>query len=236
MNPYVRYVHGGMKESEVIGRRIAQKSLELGAIKINTEKPFQWASGYFMPVYNDNRILLSDHETRRLVVDAMQAILVEDGIQIENIAGIPTAGLPWGVLLADAMALPFIYVRDKAKEHGMRKQIEGVLHQGQQCILIEDVVSTGGSAAKAVPVLREEGARVEIALAIFSYGFREGIENFQQLGVKLRSALTYATLIDVAKETGAIDETGLESLKAWQEDPFGWGASCGFSKVEKPSN
>lgn len=223
----------GMKESEIFGRQIAQKSLELGAIKINTEKPFQWASGYFMPVYNDNRILLSDHATRRMVVSAMQSLLAENDSQIENICGIPTAGLPWGVLLADALELPFIYVRDKAKEHGMRKQIEGVLHQGQQCVLIEDVVSTGGSAVKVVPVLREEGARVEMALAIFSYNFREGIENFQRQGVKLRSALTYATLIDVAKEAGSIQESDLESLMAWQEDPFGWGTSRGFNRVEK---
>lgn len=222
-----------MRESEVFGRQIAQKSLELGAIKISTEKPFQWASGYFMPVYNDNRILLSDHEARRMVVSALDALLKEDGMNVENVCGIPTAGLPWGVLLADKMELPFIYVRDKAKEHGMRKQIEGVLHQGQQCVLIEDVVSTGGSAVKVVPVLREEGARVEMALAIFSYNFREGVENFQQQGVKLRSALTYATLIDVAKETGAIQESELESLLAWQENPFGWGAARGFERVLK---
>ncbi len=222
-----------MKESEVFGRQIAQKSLELGAIKISTEKPFQWASGYFMPVYNDNRILLSDHTARRMVISAMQALLAENDSPIENICGIPTAGLPWGVLLADALELPFIYVRDKAKEHGMRKQIEGVLHQGQQCVLIEDVVSTGGSAVKVVPVLREEGARVEIALAIFSYNFREGIENFQQQGVKLRSTLTYATLIDVAKETGSIQESDLESLMAWQENPFAWGNARGFTRVEK---
>ena len=222
-----------MKESEIIGRQIARKSLELGAIKISTEKPFQWASGYFMPVYNDNRILLSDHEARRLVVSAMQALLAEDGKPVENICGIPTAGLPWGVLLADAEGLPFIYVRDKAKEHGMRKQIEGVLKQGQLCVLIEDVVSTGGSAVKVVPVLREEGAQVEMALAIFSYNFREGIENFQQQGVKLRSALTYATLIDVARETGTITDADLESLRSWQEAPFAWGESHGFPKVEK---
>ena len=222
-----------MRESEGFGREIAKKSLELGAIKISTDKPFQWASGYFMPVYNDNRILLSDHDARRLVVSAMQSLISEDGMTVENICGIPTAGLPWGALLADALHLPFIYVRDKAKEHGMRKQIEGVLHQGQQCVLIEDVVSTGGSAVKVVPVLREEGARVEMALAIFSYNFREGIENFQQQGVKLRSALTYATLIEVAKETGAIKESDLESLTAWQADPFGWGNARGFMKVEK---
>ena len=115
----------------------------------------------------------------------------------------------------------------------MRKQIEGVLHQGQQCVLVEDVISTGGSAVKVVPVLREEGAKVEMALAIFSYNFREGIENFQQQGVKLRSALTYATLIEVAQETGAIKESDLESLSAWQEDPFAWGNARGFTKVEK---
>jgi orotate phosphoribosyltransferase len=222
-----------MKESETLGRQIARKSLELGAIKISTEKPFQWASGYFMPVYNDNRILLSDHDSRRMVVAAMQALLQESGMTVENVCGIPTAGLPWGALLADSLALPFIYVRDKAKEHGMRKQIEGVLHQGQQCVLIEDVVSTGGSAVKVVPVLREEGARVEIALAIFSYNFREGIENFQHQGVKLRSALTYSTLIEVAQETGAITDSDLESLQAWQEDPFAWGAARGFAKIEK---
>ena len=222
-----------MKESEIFGRKIAQKSLELGAIKISTERPFQWASGYFMPVYNDNRILLSDHEARRFVVSAMKALLEEDGKEVENICGIPTAGLPWGVLLADALELPFIYVRDKAKEHGMRKQIEGVLHQGQQCVLVEDVISTGGSVVKVVPVLREEGAKVEMALAIFSYNFREGIENFQQQGVKLRSALTYATLIEVAQETGAIKESDLESLSACQEDPFAWGNARGFTKVEK---
>ena len=222
-----------MKQSESFGRKIAQKSLELGAIKINTEKPFQWASGYFMPVYNDNRILLSDHEARRMVVSGLQALLEEDGMVVENICGIPTAGLPWGVLLAVALELPFIYVRDKAKEHGMRKQIEGVLHQGQQCVLIEDVVSTGGSAVKVVPVLREEGARVEMTLAIFSYNFREGIENFQQQGVKLRSALTYATLLEVAKETGSINEADLESLQSWQQNPFGWGAARGFTRVEK---
>jgi orotate phosphoribosyltransferase len=222
-----------VKESEELGRKIAQKSLELGAIKINTEKPFQWASGFFMPVYNDNRILLSDHDARRTVVAAMQALVAESTLSVENVCGIPTAGLPWGALLADALQLPFIYVRDKAKEHGMKKQIEGILHQGQQCILIEDVVSTGGSAAKVVPVLREEGARVEMVLAIFSYNFREAIDNFSHQGVKLRSALTYQTLLDVAQETGAIKESELASLHAWQEGPFAWGAANGFAKVEK---
>lgn len=222
-----------MNHSETLARAIAQKSLELGAIKINTKSPFQWASGFFMPVYNDNRILLSDFKIRKTVVEALATLIEEENIKPENIAGIPTAGLPWGVMLAEKLSLPFMYVRDKAKEHGLKKQIEGVLLPGQKCVIVEDVISTGGSAAKAIPAIREEGGEVSLALGIYSYHFQEGIEKFEKEGVKLRCTLTYKTLMEVARETKTISDDDFESLLLWQKSPFTWGEERGFKKIEK---
>lgn len=222
-----------MSRSFELAREIAKKSLSLGAIKISTQNPFQWASGYFMPMYNDNRILLSDPSARKIVVEALFEILKEENLSVDVIAGIPTAGLPWGVMLAEMLSLPFMYVREKAKEHGLKKQIEGVLLPGQKCVIVEDVISTGGSAANAIPSIREEGGDVSLALGIYSYHFKEGIEKFAQERVKVRSALTYSALMEVAREEHAIKDEDVASLIQWQESPFTWGEERGFKKVEK---
>lgn len=219
-----------MSQSKLIGAEIAAKALELGAVKFSFDKPFQWASGYFMPIYNDNRLLLSSSELRKTVVKALVELLKENNVTPDCIGGVPTAGLPWATSLADALSLPLIYVRDKAKDHGLQKRIEGVLENGSEVVLVEDVISTGGSAASAIPAVREAGAKCSVCLGIYSYDFPEAHKKFAEFQSKVLSALTYDTLLEVAQSKKYVTSEQIKSLKEWQLSPFTWGANRGFPK------
>jgi orotate phosphoribosyltransferase len=219
-------------------RRLAQLALELEAFKFSPADPFTWASGYRMPVYNDNRLLLSRPEARRLVAEGFAQLIHERGIACDVVAGVATSGIPHATCLADLLGKPLVYVRDKPKDHGLRNRIEGVGAdqglEGRQCVVIEDLISTGGSSARAVAAVREAGGRAAHCLAIFSYGFPEGRAAFQCLKppCQLHTLLEFPLLLETARQ-GALTQDQAAALEAWSRDPWGWGAAQGFPKMEK---
>ena len=219
-----------------IGRTIAQQGLTIGAIKLNPDDPFRWASGYRMPVYNDNRMFLFHPETRRLIARGLADIVEREGIAPEVVAGTATAGIPHGALLADLLSLPYIYIRDKPKAHGLRNRIEGLDAdsdlEGRTVVVIEDLISTGGSSARAVEAVREANGTADWCLSIFSYGLEKAAEQFAGLTPPCHSTslLTFPLLMDVARTGGFLSDPQIALLEAWREDPFGWGAAHGFPK------
>ncbi len=221
---------------EDIGRTIAEHGLRIGAIKLNPDEPFRWASGYRMPVYNDNRMFLFHPEARRLIARGLADIVEREGIAPEVVAGTATAGIPHGALLADLLSLPFIYIRDKPKAHGLKNRIEGLDAEsdlgGRRVVVIEDLISTGGSSAKTVVAVREANGRADWCLSIFSYGLEKAEAEFTSLTPPCRfaSLLTFPVLLDVAKSGGFLGAPQIALLEAWRKDPFGWGEAHGFPK------
>jgi len=224
---------------EKAGMEIAIKGLALGAIKLRTDPPFTWASGYQMPIYNDNRMFLGDFAHRDLIRIEFQEIIKEEGIEFDVIAGTSTAGIPHADTLANAYKMPEIYIRDKPKDHGLRNQIEGIDAeddlQGRKVIVIEDLISTGGSSARAVQAVRDANGDCNWCLSIFNYGLGKADEAFASLDPKcnVRSLLNYDTLLEVAKSHNYITTQDLEMLEEWRADPFGWGEKHGFPQVKK---
>ncbi len=308
---------------------IARASLSIGGIKLQPDDPFTWASGYRMPIYNDNRMLLADPEHRLLVAIAFKEMIMENMIPHHYIVGTSTAGIapatsiasllqapiaiidegrayelpvkfgelslkgidavastcPWGIAegvsLANKTRLPFMYVRQSKKKHGLQQQIEGIPKEGQKVLLIdyhtgtsykdnaisalkekgvevfevfdedisgtinpadisgkkisvvEDLISTGGSSVEEVIACRNLGAEVKFCLSIFNYGLDKAMDQFKEAECNVLSVLTYDTLLEVAKETGYINEEQAKLLEEWRSDPFGWGAKHGFPKVDK---
>jgi orotate phosphoribosyltransferase len=221
-----------------LDRKIAEAGLEIGAIKLDPEHPFQWASGYRMPVYNDNRMFLSLPEVRKTLARGFAEIIEEEGIDPEVVAGTATAGIPHGTLLADLLSLPFIYIRDKPKGHGLKNRIEGIDAEsdlgGRRVVVIEDLISTGGSSARAVEAVREANGACNWCLSIFSYGLEKAAEHFAGLdpACEFSSLLTFPVLLDVARSGGHLAEDQIALLAEWRKDPFGWGAKHGFPRVE----
>jgi len=221
-----------------IGRIIAAEGLRIGAIRLSPEHPFQWASGYRMPIYNDNRMFLFHPGMRKMIVAGLADLIAEVGAEPEVIAGTATAGIPHGILLADHLSLPFIYIRDKPKGHGLKNRIEGIDAASdldrRWVVVIEDLVSTGGSSGQAVEAVREANGLTDHCLAIFSYGLDRAAEAFTALDppCTVRSLLTFDTLLAVARESGSFTDDQLALLAEWRRDPFGWGEKQGFPKVE----
>ncbi|MBC8286794.1 MAG: orotate phosphoribosyltransferase [Nitrospinae bacterium] len=206
-----------------IAENIAQIALEVGAIRINARQPFTWASGYKMPIYNDNRLLLGNAEHRALIAEGFKNLLKKYAVEVEVIAGTATAGIPHATTLADLLQVPLIYVRSTAKSHGMGNKIEGVLKKNQRVLVIEDLVSTGGSAANAVTAIREAGGMVDHCFSIFSYGFPEASEKFKGISCQIHSILVFSQLLQVAQSTQDISPNDIETLNSWQKAPFEWG-------------
>ena len=213
-----------MKFSE----EIAKISLETGAIRLEAETPFLWASGYRMPIYNDNRLLLGNSQHRQLIAEGFKDVIISKEIEVDVIAGTATAGIPPATSLANLLETPLIYVRTHPKEHGMKNQIEGVLRQNQNVVVVEDLISTGGSALKAVTAIRKAGGKVEHCLSIFSYGFAKAIEQFKNEGCQLHHLLNFKALILLAKELKSVSNEQFSLLKSWHSDPFNWGSKNGF--------
>ncbi|MCF7934220.1 MAG: orotate phosphoribosyltransferase [Spirochaetia bacterium] len=220
------------------GVELARKAFEIGALRLNTSDPFQWASGYRMPIYNDNRQLLQDAEVRSMIARGFADLMKAMGISPDGIAGTATAGIPHATTLADLLGLPLTYVRSSSKGHGLKNMIEGLGpdkdYEGRTILLIEDLISTGGSSIKAVEAIREANGRVPACLAIFTYGLQAADENFSSLQPSCTpvTILTYDLMIEAATAAGYIDQNGAAALQQWRRDPFGWGASQGFPKVE----
>ncbi|SEP80950.1 orotate phosphoribosyltransferase [Neolewinella agarilytica] len=206
-----------MTTSEKIARRL----LEAGAVKLQPASPFTWASGLRSPIYCDNRVLLSYPSIRSEVIDGLEE-LAAGFSDIEGIAGVATAGIPHGALLADRLNLPFVYIRSKAKEHGRQNQIEGRVESGQRYLVVEDLISTGGSSLKAIDALKGAGGDIAGAVAIFSYEFPAAVRAFQLADVELSTISGYDKLLQEAAATGYISKEDAQALATWREDPRAW--------------
>lgn len=205
-----------------IDRHVAALLLQCKAIILEPENPFKWASGWQSPIYCDNRITLSYPEVRNYIKEAFRSTIEEHFEAPDLIAGVATGAIAQGALVADCMDLPFVYVRPSAKEHGRQNLIEGRFEAGQKVVVVEDLISTGGSSLKAVGALREAGAEVLGMVAIFSYGFELAAENFKKEGVNLHTLTSYHILIEAALDSDAVQEDQLEMLQDWRKDPSAW--------------
>ncbi len=203
-------------------KSIARKLLEVSAVKLQPQDPFTWASGIKSPIYCDNRLVLSYPAIRDHVAKALYQKSGEL-VDFDIVAGVATAGIPHGMLLADRLKKPFIYVREKAKQHGKQNQIEGTIQAGQSVLVIEDLISTGGSSLKAVEALREAGAQVIGVMAIFTYQFEKATIAFEKANCPLVTLTDYSTLITEAVASGYVSEKDLATLQAWCEAPENWG-------------
>ncbi|WP_349352846.1 MULTISPECIES: orotate phosphoribosyltransferase [unclassified Flagellimonas] len=205
-----------------IAKKTAELLLQINAIKLEPENPFTWASGWKSPIYCDNRIMLSYPAVRNFVRE-------EIAKQVENlygrpdvIAGVATGAIGIGILVAEALGLPFVYVRPKPKEHGRQNQIEGHFEPGQSVVVIEDLISTGNSSLNAVQALKEQNADIKGMIAIFTYGFPVSTENFKKEGVELHTLSDYENLIEQASDTHYIKENQLQTLLEWRSNPQQW--------------
>lgn len=205
-----------------LARKIASDLLAIEAVYLKPEQPFTWASGIKSPIYTDNRITLSYPKTRCLIEDGFVQVIKERFPEVEVIAGTATAGIPHGAIVADKMALPFAYIRSKPKDHGAGNQIEGRVLKGQKMVVIEDLISTGGSVLDAVAAAQREGADVLGVVAIFTYELPKAEANFKASGLHLVTLSNYSELIEVAKEQNYIDDTGLTLLQRFRENPSDW--------------
>ncbi len=206
-----------------LATEVASNLLDIGAIKLSPEKPFTWASGWKSPIYCDNRLSLSYPAVRSKIKTALSLAISNSFSGIDAIAGVATAGIPQGALVADELGLPFLYVRSKSKGHGLQNMIEGKLEKGQKVVLLEDLISTGGSSLAAVEALRDAGAEVAGMMAIFSYGFPISEENMDKHQVKLVILSNYDHLLDYAQDQRMFENEILKTLKEWRMAPENWG-------------
>ncbi|MEJ8544521.1 orotate phosphoribosyltransferase [Brevibacillus borstelensis] len=200
-------------------KEIAGKLLEIGAVHLRPDQPFTWTSGIKSPIYCDNRITMSHPSVRRQIAQAFAKVIREQYPQAEVIAGTATAGIPHAAWVAEILDLPMIYVRDKAKGHGRQNQIEGALAKGQKVVVIEDLISTGGSSLKAAQAVLEEGAEVLGVIAIFSYQFPDAAALFAEAGIGVTTLSNYTALLEAARENGVITAEQEAILADWRKSP-----------------
>ena len=201
---------------------VAEKLLQVGAVKLNPEQPFTWASGWKSPIYCDNRKVLSFPFVRDFVKSEMCNTIFTEFPEAAVLAGVATAGIAWGAMAADQLKLPYLYVRPKPKEHGLGNQIEGFYTAGQKVLVIEDLISTGKSSLQVVDVLKNAGLEVIGMVSIFNYGFALAEEAFKKAGVPYRSLTNYTTLIRLAIDKNIVDKAAEEILLQWRNDPAVW--------------
>jgi orotate phosphoribosyltransferase len=203
-------------------KAVAEKLLQIQAVKLSPAQPFTWASGWKSPIYCDNRKVLSFPYVRDFVKSEMCSVIFEKFESAEMLAGVATAGISWGAMAADQLKLPFIYVRPKPKEHGLGNQIEGYFEPVQKVMVIEDLISTGKSSLQVVEVLQAAGLQVEGMVSIFNYGFPQAAAAFEKAGIRLISLTDYPTLIELAIEKGLVPPDQQELLNQWQASPAEW--------------
>ena len=200
----------------------AEKLLKVKAIKLQPSNPFTWASGWKSPFYCDNRKTLSYTELRSFVKIELTRIILENFQDVDAIAGVATGAIAQGALVADALSLPFVYVRSKPKDHGLENLIEGELKPGMKVVVVEDLISTGGSSLKAVEAIRNNGCEVVGMVASYTYGFPVAAKAFADSKVKLITLTNYEAVVDQAVKTGYITEDEVEVLHEWRKDPAHW--------------
>jgi orotate phosphoribosyltransferase len=209
--------------SEETAKKIAEQLLQIKAIKLQPEKPFTWASGWKSPIYCDNRISLSYPKVRTYIRQALVKEIEKKYGKPELIAGVATAAIAQGALVAEAMGLPFVYVRSSPKDHGRENLIEGEIREEQSVVVIEDLISTGQSSLKAVQALRDAGCNVKGMISVFTYGFEHAKKNFEDAGCPVASLCDYSVLINQALEAGYIKKEEIETLEEWRSAPSEWG-------------
>jgi len=202
---------------------IASKLLQIKAIKLQPANPFTWASGWISPIYCDNRKTLSFPDVRHYIKNQFAQIILEKYPEVDVIAGVATGAIAQGALVADLLEKPFIYIRSAPKGHGLENMIEGDLKSGQKVVIIEDLISTGGSSLKAVDAVKNAGGIILGMLAVFTYGFQTATDNFTAAGVELTTLSDYATLLKIAAKTKYISKIDISTLENWRENPSEWG-------------
>lgn len=203
-------------------KAFAKRLLDIKAIKLQPNDPFTWASGWKSPFYCDNRKTLSYPDLRSMVKQGLTHAVIEHFPEANAVAGVATGAIAQGALVADELALPFCYVRSKPKDHGMGNLIEGTLPQGSKVVVVEDLISTGGSSLKAVEALRAAGFDVVGMVASYTYGFPVAAKAFDDAGVKLVTLTDYENVVNIAQETGYIQQEDIETLHIWRKDPANW--------------
>jgi orotate phosphoribosyltransferase len=203
-------------------KAVAEKLLQINAIKLSLDKPFTWASGWKSPIYCDNRKILSFPFIRGFIKSEMCNVIFKSFAEADLLAGVATAGIPWGAMAADQLKLPYIYVRPKPKEHGLGNQIEGFYEKGMKAVVIEDLISTGKSSLEVINVLIKSGLQVHGLVSIFNYGFKEADEGFKQANITYKSLTDYDTLIALAIEKGIVSANEEKTLLDWRENPANW--------------
>lgn len=201
---------------------VAKNLLDINAVTLKPDEPFTWASGMHAPIYTDNRLTISYPFVRRNIAVGMTELIKHHLDDVDVIAGVATAGIPHAAYVAERLQKPLVYVRSKPKDHGRGRQIEGVLKAGQKVVVIDDLLSTGGSALKAVKAVEEAGGDVIGVVSIFSYQLKALDDNFKQAGLPYYSVTNYTTLIETAKQNQMISDDQLASLHAWRQDPAQW--------------
>ncbi|MGP0587680.1 orotate phosphoribosyltransferase [Paenibacillus timonensis] len=208
-----------MTNTQSVEAQIAGSLLDIGAVALRPHQPFTWTSGIKSPIYCDNRLTMSYPEIRDLIAESFAAMIRETYPDAEVIAGTATAGIPHAAFASQKLGLPMAYIRDKAKGHGKENQIEGLIKPGQKVVVIEDLISTGGSSIKAAQAVRDAGAEPLAVLAIFSYQLDKAVQAFTDAGIPLQTLCNYTALIDVAVKRGDIQSEDLELLQSWRKDP-----------------
>lgn len=207
---------------ERTARQLAVSLIEIGAVLLRPERPFVWASGWKSPIYCDNRRILSHPALRDFVAERLAERVLREYPEAGTVAGVATGAIALGVLVADRLKKPFVYVRPKPKDHGTGSQIEGELAAGAGVVVVEDLISTGGSSLAAVKALREAGAEVRGMVAVFTYGFELARDRFAAEGVRIDTLSDYGTLVETARESGRITEETAEVLRRWRLSPSEW--------------
>lgn len=207
---------------KTVERLLAEKLLKISAIKLQPENPFVWASGWNSPIYTDNRRTLSYPEVRTFIKVELCRVIMENFGEVDAIAGVATGAIAQGALVAETLGLPYVYVRSAPKDHGLENLIEGNLKPGQKVVVIEDLISTGGSSLKAVEAIRNAGCEVIGMAAIFTYGFPVAARKFKSAQVELITLSNYNAMLETALETNYIKPEDLETLQEWHKDPASW--------------
>jgi orotate phosphoribosyltransferase len=208
--------------NNLLAKQIAEQLLQIKAIKLEPTNHFTWASGWYSPIYCDNRKTLSYPAVRNFIRDGFLQIIADKFTDVDVIAGVATGAIAQGALVAQSLGKPYIYVRPKPKEHGLGNQIEGFVERGKKVLVIEDLISTGGSSLGAVEALRKHGCEVVGMLAIFTYGFEKAANNFDKADVNLITLSNYQALLEIASETGFISSNDIKLLEEWRKDPASW--------------
>ena len=207
---------------KTVQRILAEKLLNISAIKLQPQSPFTWASGWRSPIYTDNRKTLSYPDVRSFIKIELTRVILEQFPEVQAVAGVATGAIAQGALVADALNLPYVYVRSPPKDHRLENLIEGHLKPGQKVVVVEDLISTGGSSLKAVEAIRKAGCEVIGMVAIFTYNFPVAEKAFEQAGVKLVTLSNYNAMLDAAVAINYIPESVVETLRRWREDPANW--------------